>query len=155
MPARSNRAQTSGPPADTAADDLRLDKWLWAARLFKTRSLAAEAVQRGLVLVNEQAAKPSRDLRVGDVLSVRQASHHLPRVVVIRGLSAVRRSAPQAQALYEETEASRLAREADAERRRLAPEPALAIEQGRPTKRERRDLADWRRWSASLDDERG
>ena len=75
------------------------------------------------------------------------------RTVVVRGLSAVRGPAPVAQALYEETPASIAAREAAAERRRLAPEPAAAIDQGRPTKRDRRQLADWNRWSARVDDE--
>ena len=132
---------------------VRLDKWLWAARLFKTRGLAAEAIQRGHVLVNDQAAKPGRDVRIGDRLSVRHEAQHLPRVVLVRGLSSVRGPAPVAQTLYEETPESAQARAAEAERRRLAPEPAASIEQGRPTKRERRDLAQWQRWSASIDDD--
>lgn len=130
--------------------DVRLDKWLWAARLFKTRALAAEAVERDRVLVNGQPAKPSRSLKPGDRLTLRQPG--VVRDLVVRGLSRVRGPAPQAQALYEETAESLTARARAAEARRLAPEPATAIEQGRPTKRDRRQLADWQRWSASVDD---
>jgi ribosome-associated heat shock protein Hsp15 len=130
----------------------RIDKWLWAARFYKTRGLAVEEINKGRVQLNEQAVKPARDVRPGDRISVRQGS--LLRVVVIRGLSGQRGPAPAAQQLYEETEDSRLAREASAEQRRLAAEPALSIAQGRPTKRDRRKLDDagWdERWSASID----
>ncbi|MBI5717341.1 MAG: RNA-binding S4 domain-containing protein [Burkholderiales bacterium] len=129
---------------------MRLDKWLWAARLFKTRALAAEAVERGRVEVNGQAAKPSRELKCGDRLRLRQGP--VERVVDIVALSAVRGPAPVAQALYAETPESLAARIAAAEARRLAAEPAHSIEQGRPTKRDRRQLAQWQRWSASADD---
>lgn len=133
-------------------DTLRIDKWLWAARFYKTRSLAVDEINKGRVLVNEQAVKPARDVRPGDTVSVRQGP--VTRVVVVRALSGQRGPAPVAQQLYEETEASRLAREATAEQRRLAAEPALSIEQGRPTKRDRRQLDQTRwgdRWSAGLD----
>lgn len=133
-------------------DTLRIDKWLWAARFYKTRSLAVDEINKGRVLVNEQAVKPARDVRPGDTVSVRQGP--VMRVVVVRGLSGQRGPAPVAQQLYEETEASRLAREAVTEQRRLAAEPALSIEQGRPTKRDRRQLDEARwgnRWSAGLD----
>jgi ribosome-associated heat shock protein Hsp15 len=129
---------------------LRLDKWLWAARFYKTRALATDEVDKGRVRVNEQIVKPARELRPGDLVELRQGV--VLRTVLVRGLSAVRGPAPVAQQLYEETPASIAAREAAAERRRLAPEPANAIEQGRPTKRDRRQLADWNRWSASVDD---
>jgi ribosome-associated heat shock protein Hsp15 len=132
-------------------DRLRLDKWLWAARLYKTRALAADEVERGRVRVNEQPAKPGRELRAGDRVELRQDT--VVRVLVVLALSPVRGPAPLAQTLYAETPESRLAREAAAERRRLAPEPADTQAQGRPTKRDRRDLADWQRWSASLDDD--
>jgi ribosome-associated heat shock protein Hsp15 len=102
------------------------------------------------VRVNEQIVKPARELKPGDLVELRQGV--VLRTVLVRGLSAVRGPAPVAQQLYEETPASIAAREAAAERRRLAPEPANAIEQGRPTKRDRRQLADWNRWSASVDD---
>lgn len=133
-------------------DALRIDKWLWAARFYKTRSLAVEEIDKGRVLVNEQAVKPAREVRAGDLVSVRQGA--VVRIVVVKGLSGQRGPAPVAQQLYEETEASRLAREAAAEQRRLAAEPALSIEQGRPTKRDRRQIekAGWNeRWSASAD----
>jgi ribosome-associated heat shock protein Hsp15 len=127
---------------------MRLDKWLWAARCFKTRALAAEAADLGRVQVNHVVAKPARELRVGDTVSLRRGTGDV-LTVVVRGLSAVRGPAIVAQALYEETAQSRDARERAAQARRLAPEPAAALSQGRPTKQERRD---WQRWSASLDD---
>jgi ribosome-associated heat shock protein Hsp15 len=131
----------------------RLDKWLWAARFYKTRSLATEAVTRGRVQVNDQAVKPSREVRVGDLVSVRQGDMPMARVVRVLGLSEVRGPAPVAQALYVQTPESVVACAAWAEQRRLAPEPAHAITDGRPTKQARRDLADWQRWSASLDED--
>ena len=132
---------------------LRLDKWLWAARFYKTRALATDEIDRGRVRVNEQVVKPARELKPGDLVELRQGV--VLRTVRVLGLSAVRGPAPVAQALYAETPESIAAREAAAERRRLAPEPASAIEQGRPTKRDRRQLADWNRWSASVDDDPG
>jgi ribosome-associated heat shock protein Hsp15 len=131
-------------------DTVRLDKWLWAARFFKTRSLATDEVDKGRVKVNDQAAKPARDVRLGDRLSIQQGG--VTRVVVVRGLSDVRGPAPVAQQLYEETAESLRLREEAARNRRYLADPAQAIEEGRPTKRDRRQLADWRRWSASLDD---
>lgn len=128
---------------------VRLDKWLWVARFFKTRSLAADEIARHRVLVNGQVAKASRELKPGDEIVLRQGP--LARTVRVLGLSAQRGPAPVAQQLYEETPASVAAREALAQQRRVAPEPALSIEQGRPTKRDRRQLADWDRWSASVD----
>ncbi|PZP36469.1 MAG: RNA-binding protein [Roseateles depolymerans] len=130
---------------------MRLDKWLWAARFYKTRALAVDEINLGRVRIGGQPVKPARDVRIGDVLSVRTGV--ITREVEVRGLSGMRGPAPQAQLLYAETEASRLAREAAAEARRLAPEPAATITQGRPTKQDRRRLADWDRWSASVDDE--
>jgi len=132
------------------ADRVRLDKWLWAARLFKTRSLAADEIDKGRVSVNGQWAKAARELKPGDRLELRQGG--ITRELVVLGLSQVRGPAPVAQALYEETAQSRAAREAAAANRRLGVEPAQSIEQGRPTKRNRRQLADWQRWSASSDD---
>lgn len=134
----------------TAATGVRLDKWLWAARFFKTRSLAAEEIARHRVDVNGQPAKASRELKPGDEVGLRQGG--LARVVIVRGLSAQRGPAVVAQALYEETAESLAQRAALEQRRKLAPEPAASIEQGRPTKRDRRQLAGWDRWSASLDD---
>ncbi|TAK83181.1 MAG: RNA-binding S4 domain-containing protein [Aquabacterium sp.] len=131
---------------------LRLDKWLWAARFHKTRSLAVEDINRGRVQVNGQPAKPSRELHVGDRLDVR-GHDGLVRTLRVLGLSSIRGPAPAAQALYEETPESLQRREQHAEQRRLAHEPAQAIEHGRPTKRDRRQLADWQRWSASSDEQ--
>jgi ribosome-associated heat shock protein Hsp15 len=139
------------------ADDhagVRLDKWLWAARFYKTRSLAAEEAARGRVTVNGLAAKPARELRVGDLVALAQGDQR--RSVRVLALSAVRGPATVAQGLYEESPESIAARALAAEQRRLAPEPATSIAQGRPTKRDRRDFgqarARWQRWSASLDD---
>lgn len=140
-------------PADaqgSAEGRVRLDKWLWAARLYKTRGLAADEVGKGRVSVNGQACKPARELKPGDVLELRQGP--VQRTLVVKALSAVRGPAPVAQALYEETAESLLRRQRAAEERRLGAEPAQSIEQGRPTKRDRRKLADWNRWSASADE---
>lgn len=118
------------------ADKLRLDKWLWAARFYKTRSLASQEIGKGRVLVNDQPAKPAREIAVGDRVSVRKEDP--PIHVHVRALSAVRGPAPVARLLYEETAESIAARERAAEMRRLAPEPAQGIVAGRPTKRDRR-----------------
>ena len=133
-----------------APANMRLDKWLWAARFFKTRALAVDEINLGRVRVGGQPVKPARDVRVGDLLNIRIGT--LAREVEVKGLSNQRGPAPQAQLLYAETPASVTAREAAAEARRLAPEPADTISQGRPTKQDRRRLADWDRWSVSLDD---
>ena len=130
-------------------DKLRLDKWLWAARLFKTRGLAAEEIGKGRVWVNGQPAKASRELREGDVVELRPQA--VGRTLVVRALSRLRGPAAIAQTYYEETPQSIERRLAEAARRRERPEPAAAIESGRPTKRDRRRLADWDRWSASAE----
>lgn len=125
-------------------NSLRIDKWLWAARFFKTRSLAADEVSRGHVQVGQSDVKPSREIQVGDTLTVLQA--RIPRAVVVKALSAQRGPASVAQQLYEETPASLEKRARAAEAHRLSPEPALSIT-GRPTKRDRRDLQ--KGWDAS------
>ena len=132
-------------------EDIRLDKWLWAARFFKTRSLAAADIGKGRIHVNEQAVKPARALRIGDRVELRQGL--VARTVTVLALSELRGPAPVAQALYQETPQSVARREKEAEQRRVAAEPSQAIEQGRPTKRDRRKLADWNRWSACVDPE--
>jgi len=137
-------------PLPGLTERLRLDKWLWAARFFKTRGLAADEIDKGRIEVNGQVAKASRELRAGDQVLIRQ--NPVVRTVVVRALSTVRGPAPQAQQLYEETPESIAARLAAAEKRKTAAEPADTIEHGRPTKRDRRQLADWQRWSASLDE---
>ena len=135
-------------------ETMRLDKWLWCARFYKTRSLATEEIAKGRVTVNGQAAKPARDLCCGDIVALRQGP--VARTVLVRALSGARGPAPVAQLLYEETPESIAARERAAEQRRLAPEPAAALQEGRPTKRDRRNIdraRDWgSRWSASIDE---
>ncbi|KQP22628.1 RNA-binding S4 domain-containing protein [Pseudorhodoferax sp. Leaf267] len=135
-------------------EKVRIDKWLWAARFYKTRTLSAEEVNRGRVQVNGHEVKPAREVKAGDTIAVRQGP--TIRTVTVLGISGTRGSAPVAQALYAETAESLAARAQAAEQRRLAPEPALAHEHGRPTKRERRTLDQaqdqWgERWSASID----
>lgn len=137
-------------PLPGLTERLRLDKWLWAARFYKTRSLAAEDIDKGRIEVNGQVAKPSRELKTGDRVDIRQGA--LTRTVMVRALSTVRGPAPQAQQLYEETAESIARKALFTEQRKLAHEPAESIEQGRPTKRDRRQLADWQRWSASIDE---
>jgi ribosome-associated heat shock protein Hsp15 len=129
---------------------MRIDKWLWAARFFKTRSLATDAIDRDRVRINGQAIKPAREVKPGDLVSVRQEVIGI-RTVVVLGLTAIRGPAAAAQSLYEETAESLSTRLRAAEQRRLAPDPAASQEQGRPTKRDRRE---WQRWTASVDDTR-
>lgn len=136
-------------------DRLRIDKWLWAARFYKTRSLAADEIGKHRVQVNGEVAKAAREIKPGDTVALRQGQ--VTRTVIVRALSAQRGPAPVARELYEETAESLAAQVAAREQRRFAREPALSIEQGRPTKRDRRDLdqaaGGWgRRWSASVDD---
>ena len=138
-------------------DRLRIDKWLWAARFYKTRSLATDEIDKGRVNINGQEVKPAREVKVGDTVSLRREG--LTRTVLVKGVSAVRGPAPEAQQLYEETPESLQERQQAAEQRRYAPEPALAIDHGRPTKRGRRELDEAQRqgwgdrWSASVDDD--
>jgi ribosome-associated heat shock protein Hsp15 len=135
---------------------LRIDKWLWSARFYKTRSLASEEIDKGRVHVNGAEVKPARELKVGDTVAMRREGS--TRTVVVKGLSNMRGPAPVAQQLYEETAESVQERARAAEQRHYAPEPANTIEHGRPTKRERRDLDQAKgwgdRWSASVDDEK-
>ncbi|MBS0508885.1 MAG: RNA-binding S4 domain-containing protein [Proteobacteria bacterium] len=136
----------------TQPDSMRLDKWLWCARFYKTRSLAVEEIGKGRVTVNGQSVKAARELRAGDSVALRQGP--VARTVVVRALSNYRGPAPAAQLLYAETPESIAERARIAEARRLAPEPAADLRAGRPTKRDRRDMDelrhDWdERWSAS------
>ena len=118
-------------------ETVRIDKWLWAARFFKTRSLATTAVDAGKVKVGGEKIKPARGVRVGEVLDIDNGSTEWQ--VVVQGLSDVRRGAPEAQALYRETDESIANREREAESRKYFREPSAAIK-GRPTKRDRRNL---------------
>ena len=137
-------------------DKVRIDKWLWAARFYKTRSLATDEIDKGRVRVNDLEVKPAKEVKVGDTVELRQGP--ATRTLVVRGISDKRGGAPQAQLMYIETEASVSLREQLTEQRRL--EPANSLEHGRPTKRDRRDLdkiskvnnKSWgSRWSASAD----
>ena len=116
---------------------VRLDKWLWAARFFKTRSLAAQAIDAGRVRLNGVEVKPARDVRLDDLLEIRTPGAEFE--VRVRGLSDVRGSAGVAQTLYAETEASMQRRASAAEARRFYREPGAAIK-GRPSKRDRRAI---------------
>ena len=120
-----------------AIDTVRIDKWLWAARFFKTRTLATDAVDGGKVRLNGERVKPARGVRVGDLLDIDNGATVWE--VAVRDLSEVRGSATIAQALYAETEASVAKRQREAEQRKYFSEPATAIK-GRPTKRDRRQL---------------
>ncbi len=117
---------------------VRLDKWLWAARFFKTRSLAAEGIAGGKVTVNDERVKPARNVQAGDLVSVRIGPYQ--HSVLVRAVSERRGPASAAAELYEETDASRAARERLAEQLRMAPAAFVYEEKGRPTKRDRRDL---------------
>ena len=132
-------------------DSLRIDKWLWAARFYKTRSLACDEVTKHRVQINGQDVKPAREIKVGDTLTVRQGN--ITKTVQVKGISAARGPAPVAQLLYEETHESIASRAKLAEQNRMAAEPAHSIEHGRPTKRDRRQIEHaWdARWSASTD----
>lgn len=129
----------------------RIDKWLWAARFFKTRSLATDEVNLGRVQWEGRDVKPAKEVKVGDTLTIWQGK--VKRTVEILQISEQRGPAPAAQLLYAETPESIAQRLAAAEQQRLSPEPAHTIAGGRPTKRDRRALqTGWNeRWSASLD----
>ena len=136
-------------------DKLRIDKWLWAARFYKTRSLACDEIDKGRVQVNGVPVKPAREVKAGDSVQLRNGA--ITRTVTVLGVSDKRGPAPQAALLFQETAESVQQRQQAAEQRRLAPEPALTLTQGRPTKRDRRDAEKLRgdawgdRWSASLE----
>lgn len=115
---------------------IRIDKWLWAARFFKTRSLAQEAVELGRVRLAGQRLKPSRDVKPGDRLTVERGEERFE--IFVEKISAVRGPASVAQTLYRETDESREKRERASEMRKIAMEPASTIAKGRPTKRDAR-----------------
>lgn len=117
---------------------IRLDKFLWAARFFKTRALAVEAITGGRVAVNGERAKPAKALHVGDRLEIRRPPFE--HAIVVRALSERRGPAAEAQALYEETAQSRAKRAAVAAELKAMPPPAF---KGRPTKKTRRDYEKW------------
>src|SRR5438445_6249993 len=119
------------------SDTVRIDKFLWAARFFKTRSLATDAVDGGKVRLNGERIKPARNVKIGDRLEIDNGATSWE--VLVRVLSDVRGPATQAQTLYEETAHSVAKRENEAEQRRLFREPGTTLK-GRPTKRDRRQL---------------
>jgi ribosome-associated heat shock protein Hsp15 len=122
--------------------ELRLDRWLWAARFFKTRGGAADAVAGGLVHLNDARTKPAKAVRIGDTVSIQRGA--LATVVIVRGISEMRRPAPEAVLLYEETPASLSERATYIAQRRAA--AASRIERtGRPTKQARRESIRLRR----------
>lgn len=122
---------------NTATESVRLDKWLWAARFYKSRSLATAAVEAGRVLVNGDRAKPARALKVDDRLLVTREQERME--LFVRAVTETRRSAPLARLLFEETAQSMLARQFATEQRRFYTEPSKNMD-GRPTKRDRRAL---------------
>ena len=119
-------------------DKLRIDKWLWGARFFKTRGLATEAVSGGKVHVNGQRVKPACKLRMDDKLRIQRGT--VEYTVVVRGLSGRRGPASEAQQLYEETEESSAAREQQLQEQRLMRMANAPVSRGRPSKRERRHI---------------
>lgn len=119
---------------------VRIDKWLWAARFFKTRSLASHAVQGGKVHVNGQRVKPSRIVAVGDVLLINRFEQSF--TVTVKGLNQYRRPAAEAQLLYEESEQSARERQAHQDMRRLIRAPGIGPAQ-RPGKRDRRKIREF------------
>ncbi len=123
------------------SDKTRLDKWLWAARFYKTRSLAVTAIDSGRVEVNGERAKRSKALGVGDQVRVRQPPFEV--VLVVKALSERRGPATEAAALYSETEDSVKARQVLASQLRASPAPVYEHE-GRPTKKDRRRIDEWR-----------
>lgn len=125
------------PSRDQTDATQRIDKWLWAARFFKTRSLAAQAVSGGKVEVGGARVKPARRIRAGERLTIRRGM--MQWVVVVQGLNRERRPAREAALLYEETPESRAARSGEEERRRQA-QARRDRGLGRPTKRDRREL---------------
>jgi ribosome-associated heat shock protein Hsp15 len=119
-------------------DRVRIDKWLWAARFFKTRSLATEAVAGGKVEVNGEGAKPAKLVKIGDTIRLRLAPNE--HVLLVRGLAERRGSASVAQTLYEETVESKAARDRLSEQLRLGHRGMVQEEKGRPTKKDRREM---------------
>jgi ribosome-associated heat shock protein Hsp15 len=118
-------------------DAVRIDKWLWAARFFKTRSAAQQAIEGGKVKLNGERTKPAKEIKPGDRLNIQIGGYEWS--IQVLGLSAQRGPAPIARTLYDESEESRAKRALEAARRRRFDEPASALK-GRPTKRDRRVL---------------
>ena len=124
------------PPSET-----RIDKWLWAARFYKTRSLATDGVSGGKIEINGEHVKPSKMVKTGDLVRIRIGP--VEYLVIVKAIGERRGSAPAAQALYDETPESKALREKIAAQRRFASPPAYE-EKGKPTKKDRRDMDRWR-----------
>ena len=122
---------------DKDKENVRLDKWLWAARFFKTRSLAQDAVERGRVRIDGEPVKPARTVKINDKMLIDNGSDRWE--IIVAAISGTRGGAPVARTLYFETDESIAKRELDKVARRLYPEPSLEIK-GRPTKRDRRAM---------------
>jgi ribosome-associated heat shock protein Hsp15 len=120
---------------------VRIDKWLWAARFFKSRALAVLAIESGRVQLHDERVKPARTVKVGDRLLIQREQERFE--LWVRAVTETRRSAPLARMLFDETPESLLARQATAEKRKYFVEPSQEIK-ARPTKRDRRDLEKWR-----------
>ena len=125
------------PSQRIALERMRIDKWLWAARFYKTRSLATAAINAGHIKLENHTVKPARELRCGDTLEI--AVGNTLWTVVVHGLNELRRPAPEAQQLYAETGESSARRVAEKEAHRLAPPPGSDL-RGRPTKKARRQI---------------
>ena len=122
---------------DKDKENVRLDKWLWAARFFKTRSLAQDAVERGRVRIDGEPVKPARTVKINDKMLIDNGSDRWE--IIVAAISGARGGAPVARTLYFETDESIAKRELDKVARRLYPEPSLEIK-GRPNKRDRRAM---------------
>jgi ribosome-associated heat shock protein Hsp15 len=122
--------------------ETRVDKWLWAARFYKTRTLATEAVGGGRVVVNGDRAKPSKTIKAGDTIRIRNGP--IEHTVIVKGIGERRGSAEAAQALYDETPESIAERERITAQLRVAAAPNYE-EKGRPSKKDRREMDRWKR----------
>jgi len=127
--------------ADSNTEKIRIDKWLWAARFFKTRSLASAAIECGKVLINDARVKPAKVVIVGNMLDIHVGQNQF--LVEVLGLSDKRCAAPIAQKLYCETDASRQRRAAISAQNKAAPQPFYL--KGRPTKRDRREIGRYKK----------
>lgn len=134
----TRKSQKKSRPQETEElTKVRIDKWLWAARFFKTRGLAQEAINGGKILLEKQRVKPSRDISVSANLEIKQGFDL--KVIVVKALSETRKGASEAQALYEETAESLHSRE-EASALRKAASLATPKQEGRPNKKDRRNI---------------
>ncbi len=142
MKSRRGKAESPSEASAEALQRVRLDKWLWAARLFKTRALAKQAIEGGKISADNQKLKPGKEIGLGTVLTVRQGWDE--KVLLVKGLSEQRRGAPEARLLYEETPESIRKREELSEQRKLQAAGQQAA--GKPDKKDRRLRSDLKHW---------